>query len=90
MELIVKRKIIQIRALVRKVAMIEKKKTISKAKASENRLSLLFDYVKRGEKSCKEAAANQQNPQPLRSYYMGKATSFNEVIGFLEAFENEE
>ena len=56
----------------------------------DRRLSLLLDYVKRGEKSCNEAAANQQNPQPLRSYYMGKATSFNEVIGFLEALENEE
>lgn len=32
----VKRKIIQIRALMRKIAMIEKKKTISKEKAAEN------------------------------------------------------
>lgn len=56
----------------------------------DRRLSLLLDYVKRGEKSCTEAAGNQQNPQSLRFYYLGKATSFNEVIGFLEALENEE
>lgn len=54
----------------------------------DRKLSLLIDYIKRGEKSCKEAAENPLNRQPPRFYYMGKANAFSEVLELLEALKN--
>lgn len=46
----------------------------------DRRLSLLIDFIERGEKSCKEASENKQNRQSLRDYYLGKANAFGEVL----------
>lgn len=45
----------------------------------DRRLSLLIDFIERGEKSCKETSENKQNRQSLRDYYLGKANAFGEV-----------
>lgn len=55
----------------------------------DRRLSLLIDFIERGEKSCKEASENKQNWQSLRDYYLGKANAFGEVLGFLETLKND-
>lgn len=45
------------------------------------------DYVQRGKKSCEDAAENLLNQEPVKSYYMGKAKAFSEVIKFLELID---
>lgn len=49
----------------------------------------VMDYVQRGKKSCEEAAENLLNHEPAKSYYMGKAKAFSEVLKFLELGSNE-
>lgn len=47
----------------------------------------VVDYVQRGKKSCEDAAENLLNQEPVKSYYMGKAKAFSEVLKFLELID---
>nr|DAK90143.1 MAG TPA: hypothetical protein [Caudoviricetes sp.] len=55
----------------------------------DRKISLLVEFIERGEKSCKEASENKQNRQSLRDYYLGKANAFREVLGFIKALKSD-
>ncbi len=55
----------------------------------DRKISLLIDYIERGEKESEKAVADLLLPEPLCPYYRGKADAFREVLGFVKALKSD-
>lgn len=55
----------------------------------DRKTSLLIDYIERGEKASEKAVADLLLPEPLCTYYRGKADAFREVLGFVKALKSD-